>query len=576
MVLGRILPRGVRVASRWVVLGSLVVSCDASVEPEAPDARGRDAALVLRDAPQGLDADGAEPPDADAIDARDESDAGLEGHRWEDEVVYFVLTDRFVNGDPTNDGDATCTDPAGPRVFHGGDLQGLTQSLEYIADLGASTIWITPVQRQVGRRGTRCGYHGYWSDLEDPDDGEIEARLGGAPALTALLDAMHARGMRLMMDVVVNHVGYDARLTRTRPEWFHSPTTCMSLGDPTVSCPIYGLPDLAQERPEVSSYLVAQTESLASRFAFDALRVDTVKHVPVSFFADAWLPAVHAGRPDTYVIGELFDDSSLAPFDAYYDAGFDGLFDFPLRRALIDGIARRGSLNDVATAIQAPIDRWGIERARLRGTMIDNHDVARFLSDCSEGMPIEEQRERLAMALGVIFTSPGIPHLYYGTELGMLGSSNSDDDNRRDLPGWALGPTPWPDSPMHHLPAPARAHEIVRSLASLRAAHAALRRGGYAELWRPGGGAAELLAYFRSEGSSRVVVAIHGGDTAIRGLATTWAMNRGISASDRAAFPDGTALVERLGLAPGAAARIEGGRVVFDLPPRSIAVFTAD
>ncbi|MBX7193521.1 MAG: hypothetical protein K1X94_15810 [Sandaracinaceae bacterium] len=545
-------------------------SCSSRVEPETPDARGRDAALVLRDSGGP---DDTTSHDAQELDAPE--DAGLAGHRWEDEVVYFVLTDRFVNGDPSNDGDSTCTDPSSPRLFHGGDLEGLRQSLDYVAELGATTIWITPVAAQVGRHGTRCGYHGYWADLDDPDDGAIEPRLGGAPALTALLEAMHARGLRLMADVVVNHAGYDARLTRARPEWLHDSASCASLGDPTVTCPIFNLPDLAQERPEVSRYLVAQTESLLWRFPVDALRVDTVKHVPASFFRDAWLPAVHELRSDGYVVGELFDDTGLAAYDAYYDAGFDGLLDFVLRRALVEGIARRGSLDDVADAIQAPIDRWGIARARLRGTMIDNHDVPRFLSEASPGMPAEEQRERLTMALGVLFTSPGIPHLYYGTELGMLGVNDADDHNRRDLPGWALGTAPWPEAPPDHLAAPARTHAIVRALGALRGAHPALRRGGYAELWRPGGGGTQLLAYVRGEGPSPVVIAIHAGSDPLRGFATTWARNPGVSDADRAALPEGVVLRERLGLASGAAARIEGGRVVFDLPPRSVAVFTA-
>jgi alpha-amylase len=261
-----------------------------------------------------------------ASDAQAERDAGrdafveaasFDARTWQGSVIYFVLTDRFSNGDRSNDGDATCTDPASPTLFHGGDFAGLADRLDYIEELGADAIWITPVLHQLEtRHGDQCGYHGYWADLTFPDDGALEAKLGGAEGLDALIDAVHARGMRLIVDYVVNHPGRNARITRDRPEFFHPDRpACEGLGDPEITCSLSGLPDFAHEREDVREYLDAMSDRFVRRFAFDAIRMDTVKHVPASYYADHWIPTVTAARPDLYLVGELFDEGGSGPQD---------------------------------------------------------------------------------------------------------------------------------------------------------------------------------------------------------------------------------------------------------------------
>ncbi|MBX3271653.1 MAG: hypothetical protein KF729_15410 [Sandaracinaceae bacterium] len=529
---------------------------DARVAPIDAAHEERDAALADAALADAALADAA--PDAGPPPAFDPA-------AWEGAVIYFVLTDRFANGDPTNDGDATCTDPTHPTRFHGGDFQGIVDHLDYVEDLGADVLWITPVPAQVG-----CGYHGYWADLDDPDDEAIEPRLGGADGLTRLIDAVHARGMRLMVDHVVNHPGRMARITRTRPEWFHPPRpACEALGDPDLFCSLSGLPDFAHERADVRAYLDAHSARFTARFAFDAMRIDTVKHVPPSYFRDHFVPAVTAVRPSIYFLGEIFDEG-YGLHDRYLDAGLHGHFDFALRRAIIGALAQGGSIDPVARRVAEAVERFGPARARLRSTFLDNHDVPRFLEEMG-ARPEGERRERLHLALAVLTTTPGIPQLYYGTELGMRGTY---PENRRDMPAWAWRAETRTGAHDGFLAEPERTHAWTRRLVALRRALPALGHGDYVELWRPGGSGVELWAFLRAAGASRALVTFNAGATALSGRRMRLRDNPNVRAEDAAAFPDDVVLVDRLGAASGGSARVEGGQLVVDLPPRSVAVWT--
>ncbi|MBX3249752.1 MAG: hypothetical protein KF901_21425 [Myxococcales bacterium] len=539
----------------------------AAPDGARPDGAPEDAAMDARaDAP---DAPGPDAPDATSADAG----SPRPPYDWDDAILYFALTDRFANGDPSNDdfGD-DCFDPGSLLRFHGGDLEGLrTRALPYLRELGANALWITPVQRQVGRRGMRCAYHGYWADLDDPDDGRIERRLGTAATLDRLLADMHANDLRLVVDFVVNHVGYNARLTRTRPEWFHDPATCRDLGPADLYCPLANLPDLAHDRADVRAYLDALSQRFVRRFDIDAIRMDTVKHVPVSYFRDHWIPTVRAER-DLWLIGELLDGGSYDPFVPYLDAGFDGLFDFPLRQAFVDTFAHGRSLNAVATRVDEYIRRFGLAAARRKSNLLDNHDLNRFLSE-SEGQPEGLRVARYRLALALLMTLPGVPQIYYGNELGMTGRAGAADENRADMPAWAFDAATRDGTFPGFVGNPAETFALTRELATLRGETPALRRGGYAELWRPGGSGVEMYVFFRSAGASRVIVAVNAGDTAISGRRTPLRTNPGVSAPDRAAFPDGVALEDALGAWSGGRARVDDGQLVLDLPARSAFVF---
>lgn len=225
------------------------------------------------------------------------------------------MTDRFRNGDPSNDdaGAAGCHDPKDAHRFHGGDLAGVRDNLGYLREVGATAVWVTPLYRQIARLPNgQCGYRGYWADYTFPDDGAIEPKLGTPADLDRLVSDMHAQGMRFVLDMVVNHTGDTAALPRAKPGFFHAPAGCGALGNPTIFCPLDGHPDFAQERPEVAKYLSDAAAGWVSRHAIDGIRMDTARHVLPSYFHDSFMPAVRGANASVFTVAEIFDEARSA------------------------------------------------------------------------------------------------------------------------------------------------------------------------------------------------------------------------------------------------------------------------
>jgi alpha-amylase len=484
-------------------------------------------------------------------------------------TLYLVLPDRFANGDPTNDqlGEPDCFDPGAALLFHGGDFAGLAARRPYLRELGIDMLWATPLARQVPRRGNACGYHGYWADLADPADpidDSVERRFGSSADLDALLAALAADDILFVLDVVANHTGRGSRLATSRPEWFHAAAGC----DSEETCPLSGLPDFKHEVPEVAAYVTETTSAWFRRFAVDGLRMDTAKHVPTSYFATSFLPAVRSARPGLFSIAEVWSDGEMAQFRKYFDAGFDSVFHFPLRRALVDAFARGGSVDPIAAVVRDSLSALGLERTLHMSTFLANHDVPRFLTEAGGSVADAELVRRYRLGLAALFTLPGIPQLYYGDELGMLGVF---PDNRRDMPAWAFDPESRGGARSGYAGDPAATFALTRQLIALRRDHAALHRGGYVELWRQNGGTANVLAYLRSADDDRAFVILNNGGAAA--MRVPFHTNGGIADADRAAWPDGTVLHDRLGLGAPATAMVIGGQIHVDLPARTPAIY---
>ncbi|HEY1816638.1 MAG TPA: alpha-amylase family glycosyl hydrolase [Kofleriaceae bacterium] len=487
---------------------------------------------------------------------------------WHQQVIYLALTDRFADGDASNDNATGCFDRAAPRGVHGGDLAGLRAHLDYVQDLGATAVWITPPNRQAGPDG-QCGYHGYWIDYTDPSDEALEPELGSAADLVALVADLHARGMRFVLDMVVNHAGDRARIVRQHPSWFHDPKTCgTSIDTPRspsgalrggnagaepdlaiINCPLGTHPDFAQEQPEVAAYLSAFEARMAARYSVDAIRMDTAKHVRPDYFAHSFFPALRAARPNVWSIAEIFDGSSARVFVPYLDAGFDSAFHYPLHGALVDGIAKGGPIGRIAEVVQATIEALGEARAQSLVLFVDNHDVPRFATQAG-ARPDAELRARLLAAYTLLFTLPGIPQLYYGDELGMLGGA--DPDNRRDLPAWASDPI------ARAAPHPGEAvagsdiiYRRVQRLAQLRTTVRSLATGHYRELARD-----PIYAFERGDGVDRRIVIANGATAA--------------SATVPIDLPDGTTLRDDL---DGPTITVANHAISLALPPHETAIY---
>ncbi len=501
-------------------------------------------------------------PDAQLVDAEVAAlPPAPSGTVWRRQVLYLAMTDRIRNGDPSNDNATGCADAGNPKRFHGGDLEGMRQHLPYLDDLGVTAVWLTPPNLQNGP--DRCGgYHGYWIDYSDPPDDALQPELGTPATLTQLADDLHARDMKLVLDVVVNHAGDRARLPQQHPEWFHDPATCGSLGAAQVYCPLDHHPDFAQERSEAAAYLSAHAARAVTRYHLDGIRMDTAKHVPAAYFRDSFFPAVRAAYAGLFVVAEIFEQGSTEPFVPYLAAGFDSAFHFPLYAAFRDGIGRSGSIDRVADAIADGIGRLGPERALDLVLFVDNHDVPRFANVPGYGVAEDEIRRRLLLAFDLMFTLPGIPQLYYGDELGMYGAG--DPDNRRDFPAWATDPAQRAQPhPGFAVAGSDQMYARMQKLIALRTSTPALVDGAYKELWRQNGaGNPNVLAFSRGSGAGiRIVVANNG------------AARSGTMRIPVHGIADGTQLVDELGDGAPAQLAITGGKLVVDLPPRGAAIY---
>lgn len=401
---------------------------------------------------------------------------------WSGQVIYQVMPDRFFDGDPSNNAGVDRNDPG---AWHGGDLKGLTSKLSYIRDLGATSLWLTPVYQQPpGRTGNATGYHGYWPwDFQ-----QVDPHYGTLGDFKTLVGAAHAAKLRVVLDQVINHYGYGAPAQAQHPDWFHAPETCKAKGDDIIYCPLAGLPDLAQENPAVRQFLFANADFWRAT-GVDAFRYDAIKRVDKSFLADLVNRDATAG---TFTIGEVLDPDS-GTLATYQQLGVASVFDFAMQDALKQSVMGGQSLTRIAAVLARDTE---FKDTGLLATILDNHDLPRF----ANGSPFEDEgRARTVYGLRALMTLRGIPTLWQGTEIAMRGGA--DPDNRRDM----RFPEQW-------TPEERATFEATKQAIGVRKAHPALWRGSTKLLSVPDSLADDLLVFMRQDsGGERVLVAMHNG-----------------------------------------------------------------
>jgi len=425
------------------------------------------------------------------------------------DVIYLIIPDRFANGDPTNDEppDAQGShDRARARAYHGGDLRGVREHLPYLKDLGVTTVWLTPILMNGGPED----YHGYGAvDLYS-----VEPHLGSLRDYQDLVSAAHQQRMKILFDIVPNHVGpkHPWATLPPMPDWFHGTLQHHTNSSTPIPGSFYGLteaqtakhdpfeilvdphappefsrnltegwffgvlPDLNSENPAVAQYLLQNAIWWAESSGLDGYRIDTFPYVSRQFWS-AWHAGLRKLYPRLSTIGEVFHpDPSVTSFFVGgqrrgdgIDSGVGTLFDYPMYFALRDVLLRSaptGRLADVLrhdSLYQRPDDLV---------TFFANHDVARFASAAGSSMAKQK------LAFGLILTLRGIPQLYYGDEIGMTGGD--DPENRHDFPGG------WTEDSRNAFEAAGRSLEQqalfseVQSLLRLRREHPALANG---RLW---------------------------------------------------------------------------------------------
>jgi len=345
-------------------------------------------------------------------------EGGAAGQEVQGDSIYFVLVDRFQNGDRSNDEDA---DPADPTAFHGGDLQGVIDRLDDLQALGVRTVWLSPVFAM--RDTTFFGhgaFHGYWVS----DFSRIEPRFGTEALLRRLSDELHRRGMRLLLDVVLNHVGYETPLVTEHPEWFHGRGPIEDWNDPDqlVNGDVHGLPDLAQEREDVYRHLVDTSLAWITRVRPDGFRLDAVKHMPASFWQRYNAEIRARAGAGFALLGEVLDGNPAVLAPLLRDDGFTHLFDFPLYFAVNDVFCRDQPLGRLAAVLYA--DR-GYSDPRRLVTLLDNHDLPRIATACAG------DTARVERAATFLLSARGVPSITYGTEAGLAGAEVPE--NRGDM-----------------------------------------------------------------------------------------------------------------------------------------------
>ncbi len=368
----------------------------------------------------------------------------------QNDVIYFLLTDRFYDGDPNNNADV---DLNNPYAYHGGDFSGILKKIPYLKNLGVTAIWITPVYKNLHNLAYKhYGYHGYWPlDFDAVDPHLYTPRPGrkdGDKAyLKDLVDELHANDLKLVLDMVVNHTGYDHPGLRDDPStpirttWFnHASHTSDEEGR------MWGLPDLDQDNPEVADYFVSSILDWIDKTGLDCIRMDTVKHVERTFWQQ-YKQYVRGKYPNVSLIGEVLagDIGLLSSYQKFF--AFDSVFDFPLQFALSDVFLRDASPRLLARPGLSPQEPPGVldrDSEYTNGnrlvTLLDNHDLPRrFMSDClgRANGDVAVARRLYLLALSFLLTTRGIPQIYYGTEIGMEGGG--DPDNRRDMPWDVFG-----------------------------------------------------------------------------------------------------------------------------------------
>jgi cyclomaltodextrinase len=376
-----------------------------------------------------------------------------------DAVFYQIFPERFANGDTTNDppGVERWGGTPTPRNYFGGDLQGIIDHCDYLASLGVNAVYLNPIFASNTN-------HKY----QTTDYLTIDPQFGGEGVFVKLVQALHARGIRVILDGVFNHTGVDffafADLRKNGPAsryagWYNV------YGYPVgpVSKPNYecwwgfgSLPKLMTSNPDVRKYLFDVTRHWTA-LGIDGWRLDVPNEIPHDFWVE-WRALVKSINPEAYIVGEIWDDGS--PW--LRGDQFDAVMNYPFRAACLDFFARRTST----------VHGFDAELARLRKTyaecvtygmlnLIGSHDTERFLTLCNG--------DTSSLRLAVLFqmTYPGAPMVYYGDEIGMTGGK---DPGCRGTMAWDT--TRQDRSLLEH----------YRQAIGLRNAHTVLRRGVFSAM----------------------------------------------------------------------------------------------
>ncbi len=446
------------------------------------------------------------------------------------DVVYLVMPDRFADGDQSNnappDAPALANDRKNPRAYHGGDLRGIINHLQYFKELGVTALWVTPWYDNWNGVNAcdkpwcpNTYYHGYHAI----DYYAVEDRFGDMATLRELVNKAHRLGLKVIQDQVANHVGSQHPWIKDPPlaDWFHGTLDRHSLNkfqNSTLLSPHANqqevrntldgwfnddLPDMNQEQPDVARYEIQNALWWVGITGVDGIRQDTIQYMPRAFIRQL-SDSLHRQYPKMWMVGEVFErDAAQTAFFIGGHVGWDGLdtkldsvFDFALWNASL--LAFTNKLSMRALRDQLKYDSLYPDASKVT-TLQNNHDTPRFLS--LEGASLEGAMLHAAFTISV----RGIPQLYYGEELAMEGKE--DPDNRRDFPGGFPDDTRSAFTAQGRTATERRMFEWTRAWLRLRAEHSSLRQGRLIDLFYDN----DVYVFARQHVNETVIIAMNRG-----------------------------------------------------------------
>jgi neopullulanase len=452
------------------------------------------------------------------------------------DFVYLIMPDRFANGDPANDRFRdmrdTLADVKNPYLRHGGDFLGVGNHLDYLQELGVTTLWMTPVidndetLKAEAPDRNQAGYHGY----HFTDHYQIDRRFGGTNGYVALSAALHKRGMKLVQDAVYNHVSDDHWFYRDRParDWFNNWPAYT--GSNHKEQPLYDphgaeadrkllldgwftpfLPDLNQRNPVLANYLIQHAIWSTETFGLDGWRIDTYKYNDPAFL-NRCNQALLDEYPALAIFGESAVGSTLS--QAYfakntvgfpYKSNQPGALDFTLSSAIVDGLNQDFGWDSGLNRIQQTLAQDGLyANPDALVTFLDNHDTDRFLA------MVGNDAAKYRMGVTLLLTLRGIPHWYYGSEIGMNGTKNpTDAEVRKDFPGGFPGDKTDKFTSAGRSKAENELFDFVKKMANYRRVTPALQTGKLTQFVPQN----DTYVYFRHTDRQTVMVALNSGKT---------------------------------------------------------------
>lgn len=351
---------------------------------------------------------------------------------WDEAVIYFMVTDRFFDGNENNntasntvkDNETVNTfDKKNPGMYHGGDFAGLTQKLDYLDELGINTVWITPIVENIpGVKVTGTGsadvpynaaFHGYWAS----DFTKLNPTLGTEEEFKTLISEAHKRGIKIMVDIVVNHAGYGTE--EKFGNMIRSGSDIVSGDDQKDS--LSNLPDFKTEDPAVSAQLVKWQTQWVKDYGIDYFRVDTVKHVENATWAELKNSLTEAD-PKFKMIGEYAGGGYAGNGGTLGTGEMDSDLDFDFNDQATSFVS--GNISSVESFLTSR--NAALNNTYMTGQFLGSHDEIGFKQNLITNKKMTEDAATAAslVAATLQITAKGQPVIYYGEEIGLTGENN--------------------------------------------------------------------------------------------------------------------------------------------------------